>query len=1323
MVIVNGVASRTRSKKKERSLNPSPCIGSGSRTLSSSSSKSSERKKGKRKAEVDVEVVEFDYEAFHERWMMEPQQPLEMPPPRDVIELSDDSDDNAAAEGLQKLHRGYVNEEKKEEVQERNVFPIDGAGTSANDPIIVGLSDSSSSDEGSEGGGRSLDWDFGLSSESEDTDNSDDEDFRVEDEGEGSASASASASTSASSSDDSGSSSFDDEDEEEEKEKRRCKRRKKEKKRREPTFESHSNKVLRCDEVIVETECSGICKKNGENKNNSSSTENNVFDHQPEKMLPKDADCASVLFGERNTEGCSSEKNEDKEKNVAKKPVEVCSSKKNEDKEENVAKKPVEGCSSKKNADCASVLFGDRNTEGCSSEKNEDKEAKKPAEGCSSKKNEDKEKNVAKKPVEGCSSKNNEDKEKNVAKKPVEGCSSKKNEDKGKKVAKKPMPAGNRARKRVERTGENVGADIEASSQKRSRPSTPEENDSEKDEKKPVKQKGRESVSDFVAKDKGDSPMIDERVPMNDERMESAEEERENKKEGEAEGKHKAGAVCESSYKEREQHRVTTNPSRPKEAPLIELLAECFRIKHNPDNVHKQDTISKEPALDVQRKFFFGKKVPIEKTESEKERDMLWEEMDSLLRLGEVDSLVGCVETVETQQNTEAPATNCKHKFVHDEETGIYCILCHWMIIDIKGMPVPFVSEYPREGSRKKLLSDGPNGLCFDDAPFGVREGGYCNKEGTVWDLIPADTKQNLYAHQLEGFEFLWKNLAGTMELPKLKSCDSNSTGGCIISHAPGTGKTRLTIVFLQTYLKVFPDCHPMIIAPASLLLTWEDEFRKWDNEIPFHNLSNQDTSGKEHRAAWSKVGGSAPSQEDIRMVKLYSWFKEPSILGISYSLFQRLTGLKRDKSLKENAARGVMGKILLEVPGLLVLDEGHTPRNQSSQIWKVLSEIQTHKRIILSGTPFQNNFLELYNTICVVRPSFPDTIPPELKKFCQRRLMQEKKESKGLSWEPVSSVRTENLNDENIKQLKQLMDPFVHVHKGSILQKNLPGLKDCVVTLMPGDLQKTLLEGIEGHPNTLPFDSKSALVSVHPSLFLCCTLSPKERALVDMEQLKDLKLNPTVGVKTRFLVEFVRICDAMNEKVLVFSQFLDPLTLIMEQLKSIFNWTEKKEVFYMSGKLDKNQRQLLIHSFNDPNSQAKILLASTKACCEGISLVGASRVVLLDVVWNPSVERQAISRAYRLGQKKVVYTYHLITHGTTEYTKYCHQAKKDRLSELVFSAKNTEQDEPKSSAVEFEDEILDNMVRHGKLRDLFGDCVVQPKDSDLIDNLDPKIS
>ena len=81
-----------------------------------------------------------------------------------------------------------------------------------------------------------------------------------------------------------------------------------------------------------------------------------------------------------------------------------------------------------------------------------------------------------------------------------------------------------------------------------------------------------------------------------------------------------------------------------------------------------------------------------------------------------------------------------------------------------------------------------------------------------------------------------------------------------------------------------------------------------------------------------------------------------------------------------------------------------------------------------------------------------------------------------------------------------------------------------------------------------------------------------------------------------------------------------------------------------MDGKLDVNQRQILINSLNDPKCDVKVLLASTKACSEGISLIGASRVVLVDIHWNPSVEQQAISRAYRKGQTKFVHVYYQVT-------------------------------------------------------------------------------
>ena len=154
-----------------------------------------------------------------------------------------------------------------------------------------------------------------------------------------------------------------------------------------------------------------------------------------------------------------------------------------------------------------------------------------------------------------------------------------------------------------------------------------------------------------------------------------------------------------------------------------------------------------------------------------------------------------------------------------------------------------------------------------------------------------------------------------------------------------------------------------------------------------------------------------------------------------------------------------------------------------------------------------------------------------------------------------------------------------------------------------------------------------------------------------------------------------------------------------------------------MDGVVRLKEKQELIHSFNDANCQAKILLASTKACSEGISLVRASRVVLLDVVWNPSVERQAVSRAYRIRQKRVVYTYHLLTEGTTEHLKYFKQAEKDRLSELVFSDKHIDNDESKSCAVDFDDKVLDLMLQHEKLKDMFVKRVVKPKERDFVES------
>ncbi|KAL0397422.1 UNVERIFIED_CONTAM: SNF2 domain-containing protein CLASSY 3 [Sesamum calycinum] len=304
---------------------------------------------------------------------------------------------------------------------------------------------------------------------------------------------------------------------------------------------------------------------------------------------------------------------------------------------------------------------------------------------------------------------------------------------------------------------------------------------------------------------------------------------------------------------------------------------------------------------------------------------------------------------------------------------------------------------------------------------------------------------------------------------------------------------------------------------------------------------------------------------------------------------------------------------------------------------------------------------------------------------------------------------------DRAVEKLKISMSPFVHVHKGTILQQSLPGLRDCVILLKPPALQKSLIESLEGSPSTFHFEHKVALISVHPYLFQHSDSTEEERIGIDLEAVQASKLNPNEGVKTKFILEFVRLSVAMNEKVLIFSQYIQPLELIKEQLKEIFKWVEGKQILRMQGKLEQKQRQMLINVFNDPQSESKVMLASTRCCSEGISLVGASRVILLDVVWNPSVERQAICRAYRIGQKKFVYTYHLMTLGTTEADKYCRQADKDRLSELVFTSSSNESNKQKHPCPGIEDRILEEMVGHAKLKEMFEKIINQPKDADLI--------
>lgn len=107
----------------------------------------------------------------------------------------------------------------------------------------------------------------------------------------------------------------------------------------------------------------------------------------------------------------------------------------------------------------------------------------------------------------------------------------------------------------------------------------------------------------------------------------------------------------------------------------------------------------------------------------------------------------------------------------------------------------------------------------------------------SVWKIIP-ELEKKMNVHQKRAFEFLWRNIAGSLVPEEMKDLD-NDVGGCIIAHAPGTGKTFTIISFLQSYMTLFPRCKPLIIAPKSMLHTWAREFPKWNVNIPVYILNS----------------------------------------------------------------------------------------------------------------------------------------------------------------------------------------------------------------------------------------------------------------------------------------------------------------------------------------------------------------------------------------------------------------------------------------------------------------------------------------------------
>lgn len=499
---------------------------------------------------------------------------------------------------------------------------------------------------------------------------------------------------------------------------------------------------------------------------------------------------------------------------------------------------------------------------------------------------------------------------------------------------------------------------------------------------------------------------------------------------------------------------------------------------------------------------------------------------------------------------------------------------------------------------------------------------------------------KHMKPHQVEGFNFLRRNLV------------SDNPGGCILAHAPGSGKTFMIISFIQSFLAKYPQARPLVVLPKGILATWKKEFQIWQVEdIPLLDF-------------YSVKADSRAQQLDV----LGKWVEQKSILFLGYKQFSAIICDSGTSNISATCQ-----DILLKQPSILILDEGHTPRNENTDVLQSLAKVQTPRKVVLSGTLYQNHVKEVFNILNLVRPKFLklDTSRAVVKRIMSRvHIPHTKKQIKANAQSNFYElVEHSLLSDEDFKRkvtviqdLREMTSKVLHYYKGDFLDE-LPGLVDFTVVLDLSPRQKSETQKLKKFARKMKMAAVGSATYLHPKLN---TLSEKIVPADDkMDELLE-KLDIKDGVKAKFFLNMLSLCEAAGEKLLVFSQYLLPLKFVERLTVKMKGWSLGREIFVISGESNAEEREWSMEQFNNsPNS--KVFLGSIKACGEGISLVGASRIIILDVPFNPSVTRQAIGRAFRPGQTKKVYAYRLVSADSPEEEDHAACFKKELISRMWF--------------------------------------------------------
>ncbi|KAI1457770.1 SNF2 family N-terminal domain-containing protein [Annulohypoxylon moriforme] len=498
---------------------------------------------------------------------------------------------------------------------------------------------------------------------------------------------------------------------------------------------------------------------------------------------------------------------------------------------------------------------------------------------------------------------------------------------------------------------------------------------------------------------------------------------------------------------------------------------------------------------------------------------------------------------------------------------------------------------------------------------------------------IPGDINHALFDYQRTGVQWL-------------SELYSQKVGG-IVGDEMGLGKTIQLISFLATLHHSGKLDKPVIVvAPATVLKQWVNEFHRW---WPPMRVSILHSSGSGMLSV--KAEGRIEDRDEI-----YDEYdrKDEEKLGMKARGVVGRVVQQGHVLVTTYAGLQTYGRLLTPVEwGYAVLDEGHKIRNPNSAVTIYCKELRTPNRIILSGTPMQNNLTELWSLFDFIFPMRLGTLVEFRNQFEI----------------PIRLGGYANANNLQImtgqkcaEVLKDAISPFLlqrlKVDVATDLPKKTEQVLFCHLTGEQRSQYESFLKSkdmeaiFKGSRNSLYGIDLLRKICNHPDL-----LDPKlkDRAGYNWGEVR--KSGKMVVVKA-----LLQAWKKFGHKTLLFSQSVKMLNI----LESCVNHLGNINYLRMDGETPIKERQNLVDKFNkDP--KIDLFLLTTKVGGLGVNLTGANRVILYDPDWNPSTDVQARERAWRLGQKKEVTVYRLMTAGTIEEKIYHRQIFKQFLSSKVL--------------------------------------------------------